>query len=155
MKGTGFAACALAVGLALCSPGCRWFRRTPKTPPPPPPATRPLPPPVQPAPKPAPKPKPEPPPEPPPSPPPVLGQILNPQQKAQLQGAYEQSARAARELLERISGRALTPEQSEAAGRVRSFLSQAAQAKEKDPSTAAQLARRAELLARDLAGSLR
>jgi hypothetical protein len=44
---------------------------------------------------------------------------------------------------------------SEGAGLVRSFLSQADEAQSKDPSAAAQLARRAELLARDLLNSLR
>jgi len=106
-----------------------------------------------------PKPKPEPaqspaPPEPAP-PAPAFGQILTPQQQTELRRSYQQSAQFARQTLSQLSGRALSQDQADTANRIRSFLSQADEAQSKDPSVAAQLARRAELLARDLLNSLR
>jgi len=88
-------------------------------------------------------------------PPPAFGQILTPQQQTELRRSYQQSAQFARQTLSQLSGRALSQDQADTANRVRSFLSQADEAQSKDPSAAAQLARRAELLARDLLNSLR
>ena len=104
-----------------------------------------------------PKPKPIPaqaPAQPPPTPP-ALGQILTPQQQTEFRRSYQQSAQAARQALSQLSGRALTRDQADTANRIRSFLIQADEAQPKDPSTAAQLARRAEILARDLINSIR
>jgi outer membrane biosynthesis protein TonB len=104
-----------------------------------------------------PKPKPEPaqaPAQPHPSPP-AFGQILTPQQQTELRRSYQQSAQFARQTLSQLSGHALSQDQADTANRVRSFLSQADEAQSKDPSVAAQLARRAELLARDLLNSFR
>ncbi|MBI4893884.1 MAG: hypothetical protein HY821_24925, partial [Acidobacteria bacterium] len=64
-------------------------------------------------------------------------------------------AQFARQTLTRLTGRALSRDQAETASRIRSFLSQADEAQAKDPSLAAQLARRAELLARDLLNSVK
>jgi hypothetical protein len=89
------------------------------------------------------------------APPPAFGQILTPQQQTELRRAYQQSAQFARQTLSQLSGRTLSQDQADTANRVRSFLSQADEAQSKDPSAAAQLARRAELLARDLLNSLR
>ena len=91
----------------------------------------------------------------PPPPPPAFGQILTPQQQAEFRRSYQQSAQFARQTLSQLSGRALSRDQADTANRIRSFLSQADEAQSKDPSVAAQLARRAELLARDLLNSLR
>jgi hypothetical protein len=88
-------------------------------------------------------------------PPPAFGQIIDPQQQAEFRRAYQESAKAARQALGQLSGRALSRDQADTANRIRSFLSRADEAQAKDPSTAAQLARRAELLARDLLNSLR
>jgi hypothetical protein len=84
----------------------------------------------------------------------VLGQILTAEQQAASRKSYLASSDTARQLLSRIQGRALTRDQADSANRVRSFLTQAEEAQAKDPATAAQLARRAELLARDLVNSL-
>jgi hypothetical protein len=130
-----------------------------------PPAVTPAPPVQPPAQAPAPAPTPHPPkpkpatPTPPPvvqpaPPKPALGQILTQQQQAEARKAYLASSQSARQALARIQGRALTRDQADSANRVRSFLSQAEEAQAKDPATAAQLARRAELLARDLVNNL-
>ena len=172
---------ALLAVMALSAGGCKSSRRTaaPAPPPPPVPASVPAasppaavaPPPKQipepaqetapPAPPPAqvvhpPKPKPEPAQVPvqPAPPPPAFGQILTPQQQTELRRSYQQSAQFARQTLSQLSGRTLSQDQADTANRVRSFLSQADEAQSKDPSAAAQLARRAELLARDLLNSL-
>ena len=167
--------------MALGAGGCKWFRRTPApTPPstpvpataapqppptipaehPPKPKPDPVQAPVQPPPAPAahpPKPKPDPAPAPapapPPPPPPAFGQILTPQQQTEFRRSYQESAQFARQTLTQLSGRPLTRDQADTANRIRSFLSQADEAQSKDPSVAAQLARRAELLARDLLNS--
>lgn len=104
---------------------------------------------------PPPKPKPEPAQAPAQPPPPAFGQILTPQQQTELRRSYQQSAQFARQTLSQLSGRALSRDQADTSNRVRSFLSQADEAQSKDPSVAAQLARRAELLARDLLNSFR
>ena len=144
--------------MALSAGGCKWFRRTPAPQPPPvpvPASTAPLatpPPPVAHPPKP--KPEPVQAPAVPPPPPPAFGQFLTPQQQTEFRRAYQQSAQFARQTLSQLSGRALSRDQAETANRIRSFLSQADEAQSKDPSVAAQLARRAELLARSLLSSL-
>ena len=86
---------------------------------------------------------------------PAFGQILTPQQQTELRRSYQHSAQFARQTLSQLSGRALSQDQADTANRIRSFLSQADEAQSKDPSVASQLARRAELLARDLLNSLR
>ena len=152
---------ALWAVMALSAGGCQWFRRTPVSAPPPVPAPAPAPAAPQPPP-PAPvvhppKPKPDPAPAPiqPPAPPPAFGQIFTPQQQTAFRRAYQQSAQSARQTLSQLSGRALSRDQADTANRIRSFLSQADEARSKDPPVAAQLARRAELLARDLLNSFR
>jgi isocitrate lyase len=49
-----------------------------------------------------------------------------------------------------VEGKNLTPEQKEIAERIRTFRKQAEQAREQDLLTAVSLARRADLLAKDL-----
>lgn len=126
-----------------------------------PPQQVPTPAPAQPQPAPVP-PKPKPvvptpkPPAPAPAPaPPSFGQILSPQQQTELRNSYQQNAQFARQVLGQVKGRALSREQAETANRIRSFLSQADEAQAKDPATAAQLAQRAQILARDLQSALR
>lgn len=171
---------ALALTLMAATTGCSWFGRKPKAPPTPPapapvvtpepqppqPQAQPDPPqpePQPPAPQPAPVPQPQQPQPPKPKPqspaprpaPPAFGQILTPRQQQDLLKSYQQSTAAARNVLNRIQGRALSRDQAETANRIRSFLLQAQEAQAKDPSTAAQLAHRAEVLARDLQATLR
>jgi hypothetical protein len=54
-----------------------------------------------------------------------------------------------------VETKSLTTEQTEIVGRIRSFLLQAEQTKEKDLATAVRLAARADLLSRDLLTQIR
>jgi len=56
--------------------------------------------------------------------------------------------------LARLEGKQLTADQSQTADRIRTFRKQAEQAREQDLVTAVSLARRADLLAKDLLGRL-
>ena len=69
--------------------------------------------------------------------------------------AVDQSVGAARAALGRIRGRQLSSEQSETAERIKTFAEQADQARKTDLRSAVQLARRAEVLARDLEATIR
>jgi hypothetical protein len=80
-----------------------------------------------------------------------LGQILSPDERDQYRATYERSSLAAREMLKAIAGRQLAGGSVEAVGRIHSFLAQAQEAATRDWPAAAQLAYRAEVLARDLA----
>src|ERR1035438_6625744 len=160
---------ALWVVTTLSAGGCRSSRKTPAPPtapalapapaaaapqPPPPapllhppkPTTAPAaahpPPPVRAKHPPNPRPEPA---EAPAAPPPAFGQILTPQQQTEFRRSYRQSAEFARQTLSQLLGRPLSRDQADTANRVRSFLSQADETQSKDPSAAAQLARRAEL----------
>jgi hypothetical protein len=64
---------------------------------------------------------------------------------------YERSSSAAREILGALNTRDLTSDSRESIGRIQSFLAQAHEALTSDLTAAAQLAYRAEVLARDLA----
>ena len=76
--------------------------------------------------------------------------MLTPDEKADLSRALDQSLSSARQNLSDISAQNLSPQEAETVNLVRAFVSQAERARETDLSTAAQLARRAELLARSL-----
>jgi hypothetical protein len=52
--------------------------------------------------------------------------------------------------LAKLDGKRLSPEQMETANRIRTFRKQAEQAREQDLVTAVSLAKRADLLAKDL-----
>lgn len=198
---------ALAASL-LVAPGCRWFRRAPKTPPPPPsptivtptpkpeppvleppatpPATTPQqvpagkpplpettrpvpapPPPAKPAARPSRRPAAQPAetkkPEPAQTPPPVavpaetprLGEVLDPAQRQTVQRSYDENHELARHALDAIAKYPLSRDQRASVSRARSFLQQAEELVKTDLPTAARLARRANLLARDLLDSLR
>jgi hypothetical protein len=86
---------------------------------------------------------------------PALGQILTEEQKAVYRRSYEVSSETARKTLSSLIARQLTSEQRDTLARVQSFLRQADEAKGRDWSLAAQLARRAELLAQDLVANVR
>ena len=90
-----------------------------------------------------------------PAPPPQLGEIMTAAQQSEMNRAVDQSVGAARATLARIRARRLTGDQSETAARIRTFAGQADQARKTDLRLAVQLARRAEVLARDLEASVR
>lgn len=92
--------------------------------------------------------------EPAPAPAPVLGEIVSPEQRQAYERTIAESTAAAQRILNSLGDRKLTRTQQETASRVRAFLGQADEAKASDPSLAAQLARRAALLAEDLEKSL-
>jgi hypothetical protein len=119
----------------------------PVLPPPPEPPKRPV---VVAAPKPAPPP---PTPEPPGPTSPRIGQMFTADQLREYNRALEDSMSRARTVLAVAAGRRLNAQQSEMVDRIRIFMMQAEQARQKDLVTAVSLARRADLLARDLSGS--
>ena len=90
----------------------------------------------------------------PPSPQPPLGAILSASTEHQFRTELDQLMVRARAVVERSNGQTLTGVQRETVERIRSFLEQANAAREKDPATALQLARRADLLGQDLVKSL-
>ena len=96
-----------------------------------------------------------PPPEAPPAvPAPKLGQIFTPEEQRQYSQALADSFARVDSALARLEGKRLTEEQVETADRIRTFRKQAEQAREQDLVTAVSLARRADLLAKDLLGRL-
>ena len=93
-------------------------------------------------------------PEPPAVAPPKLGQIFTPEQRQGYTQALAESFARVDSALARLEGKRLTADQSETADRIRTFRRQAEQAREQDLVTAVSLARRADLLAKDLLGRL-
>ena len=89
-----------------------------------------------------------PPPETPPLP--KLGQIFTAVQLREYNQALDQSLERVRKALAIAAGKNLNANQSEIVNRIRTFQKQAEQAREQDLVTAVNLARRADLLARDL-----
>jgi membrane-bound ClpP family serine protease len=81
--------------------------------------------------------------------------MLTPDQRKQLDDAYQSDLKQATSELSRLNGRALTPEQSDSVNRARTFIRQAGQYHDRDLATAAELARRARVLTQDLAGTLK
>jgi hypothetical protein len=73
------------------------------------------------------------------------------EQKAEYRRAYDAHASEANRILLSVSARKLVKEQIETVTRIRSFLQQAREATATDWSLAANLARRAAILARELA----
>lgn len=90
----------------------------------------------------------------PPANPPELIEMLSPEEKADLTRSCNESLSAARDSLSQVAGRPMARDQIETRQRINSFIIQAESAKQTDLTVAAQLARRAELLARDLLNSL-
>jgi len=101
-------------------------------------------------------PKPTPPPivTPEPIPSPRLGQMFTADQLRDYNHSLDESMSRARTVLAIVAGRRLNAQQNDMVVRIRTFMMQAEQARQKDLVTAVNLARRADLLARDLSGSL-
>jgi len=79
-----------------------------------------------------------------------LAQILTPEESRRNTQELEQYTESVKRILVRVKGRNLTAEQKDIAERVQTYLTQAEQAREQDLVTAVNLARRADLLAKDL-----
>ena len=87
--------------------------------------------------------------------PPQLSELIPEEKRAELSREIDQSLERARTALSIASRRTLSRPQEETANRVRTFIRQAEEARSRDISTAVQLARRADLLAQDLAATFR
>jgi hypothetical protein len=85
---------------------------------------------------------------------PQLGEILTDAQRRQVQTETADRLADARDVLTRASKGRLTTAQTETRERIRTFIQQAEAARAKDPKTALELARRADLLAKDLLPTL-
>ena len=81
---------------------------------------------------------------------PKLAQILTPEESRRNAQELDQYTESVRRALSRVAGRNLTAEQRDTAKLIQTFLSQAEQAREQDLVTAVNLAKRADLLAKDL-----
>jgi hypothetical protein len=81
--------------------------------------------------------------------------MLSQEERAELTRSLDRNLSGARQAVSRLSGHALTSEQFQAVILVQSLLAQADQSRHSDLAVAAQLARRADLLARDLLTSVR
>jgi hypothetical protein len=81
---------------------------------------------------------------------PRLAQMYTPEEFRENTRALEESLGRVNRALAIVEGKNLTAEQKEVAERIRTFRKQAEQAREQDLLTAVSLARRADLLAKDL-----
>jgi hypothetical protein len=81
---------------------------------------------------------------------PRLGQIFTPEQWRDYNRTLDESLDRVRRALEVLDGKKLNAEQKETRNRIRTFQKQAEQARQQDLVTAGNLARRADLLAKDL-----
>jgi hypothetical protein len=81
---------------------------------------------------------------------PRLGQIFTPEQWRDYNRTLDESLDRVRRALEVLDGKKLNAEQKETRNRIRTFQKQAEQARQQDLVTAVNLARRADLLAKDL-----
>jgi type IV secretory pathway VirB10-like protein len=79
-----------------------------------------------------------------------LSQILTPEESRRNNQELDQYADSVRKNLAKLAGKNLTADQKNTAERVQTYLSQAEQAREQDLVTAVSLAKRADLLAKDL-----
>jgi hypothetical protein len=86
---------------------------------------------------------------------PRLGDVLTPAQERQYNAAIDQSLTRAQSSLGMITNRQLTKEQQAVVVQIQSFVQQAQTARKSNLPAARSLAERADVLARDLAGSLR
>ncbi len=87
------------------------------------------------------------------SPVPQLGVLLTPEQRSQYEAEYARDMASAMDGLVHVLESALPPAKRESMTRIRSFMRQAEDAHGRDLATAAQLARRAAVLAQDLVQS--
>jgi hypothetical protein len=90
----------------------------------------------------------------PPAPQPRLGEILSPEELREHVENFDRSLRETRGMLAQIFKHRLTAEQSQTAARIQTFLRQAEETRRPDLVAAVNLARRAELLAKDLLSQL-
>jgi hypothetical protein len=79
-----------------------------------------------------------------------LSQILTPEESRRNTQELDQYTESVKRALAKVAGRNLTAEQKDTAERVQTYLTQAEQAREQDLVTAVSLAKRADLLAKDL-----
>jgi hypothetical protein len=86
---------------------------------------------------------------------PRLGDILTPQQERQYNTAIDQSLARAQSSLGSIGNRQLTKEQQGVVTQIQGFIQQAQATRKSNLPAARSLAERADVLARDLAGSLK
>jgi hypothetical protein len=86
---------------------------------------------------------------------PQLGVLLTPEQHNQYEAEYSRDMASAMDGLIHVLETSLSPSQKESMTRIRSFMRQAEDAHGRDLATAAQLARRAAVLAQDLVQSQR
>jgi hypothetical protein len=85
---------------------------------------------------------------------PQLGEILSGAQRQQVETEMTGHLNRAREILTRAARATLNSAQVETRERVRTFIQQAESARARDPKTALELARRADVLAQDLLPTL-
>lgn len=90
-----------------------------------------------------------------PAPAPPLGQMLSQEERTELTRSLDRNQSDARLAMSRLSGHTLTSEQLQSLNLVQALLAQADKARHTDLAMAAELARRAGLLARDLLNSVR
>jgi hypothetical protein len=84
-----------------------------------------------------------------------LGEFLTAAQRRQFESEFVSTLKRSRAALGRITQRSnLTPVQRDTAERIRVFIGQAEAERSRDIATALQLARRADLLGKDLLSSL-
>jgi type IV secretory pathway VirB10-like protein len=83
-----------------------------------------------------------------------LSQILTPEESRRNTQELEKYTESVKSSLAKVAGKNLTPELKDIAERVQTYLSQAEQARDQDLVTAVNLARRADLLAKDLVDRL-
>ena len=89
-------------------------------------------------------------PQPDPQPPPRLGQILSPEQIREYNRTLDESLDRVHKILTVLARKHLSGTQAQILSQIRVFAKQAEEAREQDLMTAALLARRADLLAKDL-----
>ena len=87
--------------------------------------------------------------------PPVLGDIVTPDQQRQLNAAIDQSLSRAQASLSSIGNRELNKDQQGLVEQIKNIMQQAQSSRSSDLPGAKSLAERAEVLAKDLAGSFR
>jgi hypothetical protein len=87
--------------------------------------------------------------------PPVLGDIVTPDQQRQLNAAIDQSLSRAQASLASIGNRELNKDQQGLVEQIKNIMQQAQASRSSDLPGAKSLAERAEVLAKDLAGSFR
>ncbi|HME06516.1 MAG TPA: hypothetical protein VKG25_05670 [Bryobacteraceae bacterium] len=87
--------------------------------------------------------------------PPQLGEVLSQQDMRRMNADLDRAMRNAQAVLRSLTGKVLTAQQQAAAEQAASFLRQAVEVRSQDLASARSLAQRAEVIARDLASSVR